>query len=126
MAVIAAWRTGLTTLLTAGTWRFGGREDGRRVGWVSWGGFALRPKSWRSRRRSRGRQEFDFGLEFADTGAGALMHALPVTGLLAQFEVFGEQRTTSAAWRRGRVALSTAAGEQRGGSACAATFIQPV
>ena len=35
MAVITTWRTGPTTLLTAGTWRFGGREDGRRVGWVS-------------------------------------------------------------------------------------------
>ena len=44
MAVITTWRTGPTTLLTAGTWRFGGREDGRRVGWVSWGGFRLAAK----------------------------------------------------------------------------------
>ena len=103
MAVITTWWTGSTTLLTAGTWRFGGREDGRRVGWVSWGGFRLAAKELAFAQAESGAQEFDFGLEFADTGAGALMHALPVTGLLAQFEVFGEQRTDVAAWRRGRV-----------------------
>ena len=35
---------------------------------------------------------FEFGLEFGEAGASALMHGLPVTGLLAEFEVFGEQR----------------------------------
>jgi hypothetical protein len=43
----------------------------------------------------------EFGLEFGEAGGSALMHALPVAGLLAEFEVFGKQRADVAAWRRG-------------------------
>src|SRR5580658_10084411 len=100
MAVIAAGRTGPTPLLTAGTWRFGGGEDGRRVWWVGRGRFRLAAKELAFAQAKLGTQEFEFGLEFKDAGASALMHALPVTGLLAEFEIFGEQRAEVAAWRR--------------------------
>ena len=70
---------------------------------MSRGGFRLAAKELAFAQAELGPQEFEFGLEFDDTGAGALMHALPVTGLLAEFEIFGEQRTDVAAWRRGRV-----------------------
>ena len=59
---------------------------------------------------------FEFVLEFGEACASALMHALPVTGLLAEFEVFGEQRADIAAWRwRGRMpALDRRGGERVG------------
>ena len=97
MAVIAAGRTGPTPLLTAGTWRFGGGEDSRLVGWMGRGRFRLTAKELAFAQAELGAQEFEFGLEFSDAGASALMHALPVAGLLAEFEIFGEQRADVAA-----------------------------
>src|SRR5262249_26367662 len=49
-----------------------------------------------------GADVFEFGLKFREARASALMHGLPVTGLLAEFEVFGEQRAGVAAWQCGR------------------------
>jgi hypothetical protein len=49
-----------------------------------------------------GADVFEFGLEFRETSASTLMHGLPVTGLLAEFEVFGEKRARVAAWQCGR------------------------
>jgi|SRR6266404_5494512 len=104
MAAIAAGRTGPTTLLTAGTWRFGRGDDGRRVWWVGRGRLRLAAKKLAFAQAELGAQEFEFGLQFGDAGASALMHALPVTGLLAEFEIFDEQWAEVAAWpRRGRL-----------------------
>jgi hypothetical protein len=103
MAIIAAWRTGPTALLTAGTWRFGGGEDGSLVRRVGRGRFCLAAKELTLAQAELGADVFEFGLEFGEARASALMHALPVTGLLAEFEVFSEERTGFAAWqRRGR------------------------
>ena len=66
----------------------------RRVGW---GGFRLTAKELAFAQAELGVQVFDVGLEFAEAGASALMHGLPVTSLLAEFEVFGEQRADIAA-----------------------------
>ena len=99
MAVVAAWRTGSAALLAAGAWWFGGREKGRLVRWVGRGGFRFAAKELAFAQAELGADVFQFGLEFGKAGASALMHALPVTGLLAQFEVFGEQRA-EVAWRR--------------------------
>jgi hypothetical protein len=97
MAVVAAWRTGPTALLAAGTWWFGGRENGSLVRRMSRGGFRLAAKELAFAQAELGAQEFEFGLEFSDAGASALMHALPIAGLLAEFEIFGEQRAVVAA-----------------------------
>ena len=64
------------------------------------GRFCLAAKELAFTQAELGTQLLQFGLEFAETGASALMHALPVTGLLAKFEVFGEQRAAVAAWCR--------------------------
>jgi hypothetical protein len=40
------------------------------------------------------------------------MHALPVTGLLAEFEVFGKERADIAAWQRGGRGRALALGER--------------
>src|SRR5579864_8010076 len=103
MAVVAAWRTGPAALLAAGAWWFRGRENGRLVRWVGRGEFRLAAKELAFAQAELGADVFQFGLEFGKAGASALMHALPVTGLLAEFEVLGEQRAELAAWqRRGR------------------------
>ena len=47
-----------------------------------------------------GAELFELGLEFGDALGGAVVHALPVAGLLSQFEVFGEQGAASAAQRK--------------------------
>lgn len=99
MAVVAAWRTGSAALLAAGAWRFGGRENGSLVRRVGWGGFRLAAKELAFAQSELGAQVLEFGLEFREADAGPLMHALPVTGLLAEFEVFGAQRARVAAWR---------------------------
>jgi hypothetical protein len=39
-----------------------------------------------------GAELLDFGLELGDTGAGPLVPAFPVAGLLAEFQIIGEQR----------------------------------
>ena len=92
MAVVAAWGTGSTALLAAGAWGFGGGEDGRLIGRMGGGGFRLAAKELAFAQAELGAQEFEFNLEFGDACASALMHTLPVTGLLAEFEVFREQR----------------------------------
>ena len=102
MAVVAAWRTGPTALLAAGAWWFGGVEDGSLVRRMSRGGFRLAAKELAFTEAQLGAQVFDFVLEFGDPCASTLMHTLPVTGLLAEFEVFSEQRADIAAWQRGR------------------------
>jgi hypothetical protein len=99
MAVVAAWRTGSAALLAAGAWRFGGRENGSLVRRVGRGGFRLAAKELAFAQAELGAQVFEFGLEFREAGAGPLMHALPVTGLLAEFEIVGVQRARVAAWR---------------------------
>src|SRR5579871_1976374 len=99
MAVVAAWRTGPAGLLAAGAWGSGG---GRRlVRGVCGGGFRLAAKELAFTQAELGTHLLEFGLEFGEAGASALMHALPVAGLLAEFEVFGKQRASVAAWRRG-------------------------
>src|SRR5271170_3577775 len=103
MAVVAAWRTGPTALLAAGAWWFGGGEDSSLVRRMSWGGFRLAAKELAFAQAKLGADVFEFGLKFRETGASALMHGLPVTGLLAEFEVFGEQRAGIAAWQWGGV-----------------------
>jgi hypothetical protein len=103
MAVVAAWRTGPTALLAAGAWWFGGVENGSLVWRVGWGGFRFAAKELAFTQAKLGTQVFEFGLEFGETRACSLMHGLPVTGLLAEFEVLGEERAGIAAWqRRGR------------------------
>ena len=72
------------------------------VWWVGRGRFRLAAKELAFAQAELGTPEFEFGLEFNDAGASALMHALPVTGLLAEFEIFGEQRAEVAEWRRRR------------------------
>lgn len=103
MAVVAAWRTGPAALLAAGAWWFGDGEDGSLVRRMSWGGFRLAAKELAFAQAKLGADVFEFGLKFRKTGASALMHGLPITGLLAEFEVFGEQWTGVAAWQCARV-----------------------
>jgi hypothetical protein len=92
MAVVAAWRTGPAALLAARTWWFGGGEDSSLVRRVGGGGFGLAAKELTFTQAELGAQVFEFGLEFGEARASALMHRLPVTGLLAEFEIVGEQR----------------------------------
>src|SRR5262249_23498393 len=103
MAVVAAWRTGPTALLAAGAWWFGGGEDRSLVRRMSWGAFPPSPQELAFTQTKLGAGAFEFGLKFRETGASALMHGLPVTGLLAEFAVFGEQRAGIAAWQWGGV-----------------------
>ena len=103
MAVVAAWRTGPAALLAAGAWWFGGREKGSLVRRVRRGRLRLTAKELAFAQTELGADVFQFGLEFGKAGASALMHALPVTGLLAEFEVFGEQRAGVTAWQCGRM-----------------------
>jgi hypothetical protein len=98
MAVVAAWRTGPAALLAAGPWWFRGGEDGSLVWRMGWGRFRLAAKELAFTQSELGADVFEFGLEFGEAGAGALMQALPVASLLAEFEVFGEQRAGVAAW----------------------------
>src|SRR5262245_24069378 len=100
MAVVAAWRTGPTTLLATGAWWLGRRANGSLVWRVGGGRFCLAAKELAFAQAELGTQLLQFGLEFGEAGASALMHALPVTGLLAKFEVFGEQRAAVTAWGR--------------------------
>ena len=102
MAVVAAWRTGSAALLAARPRWFAGREDRGWVRHVGGGGFGLAAKELAFTQTELGAQVFEFVLEFGDPCASALMHTLPVTGLLAEFEVFREQRADVAAWQRGR------------------------
>lgn len=113
MAVVAAWRTGPTALLAAGAGWFGGGEDGSLIRRVSRGGFRLAAKELAFTQPELGTDVFEFGLKFRETGASALMHGLPVTGLLAEFEVFGEQRAGIAAWQWERVCTLDLWGRQR-------------
>jgi hypothetical protein len=67
------------------------------------GGFRLAAKELAFTQAELGARLLQFGLEFGEAGASALMHALPVAGLLAEFEVFGKQRADIAArWRGGK------------------------
>src|SRR5271167_3826007 len=102
MAVVAAWRTGSTALLAAGAAWFGGGEDGSLIRRVRRGGFRLTAKELALPQAQLGADVFEFGLKFRETTASALMHGLPVTGLLAELEVFGEKRAGVAAWQCGR------------------------
>jgi hypothetical protein len=88
--------------LATGAWWFGVGADGSLVWWVGWGGFRLTAKELAFTEAQLGAQVFDFLLEFGDPCASTWMHTLPVTRLLAEFEVFSEQRADSAAWQRGR------------------------
>src|SRR5271167_2756517 len=103
MAVVAAWRPGPTALLAAGAWWFGGVEDGSLVRRMSRGGFRLAAKELAFAQAKLGADVFKFGLKFRETGASAMMHGLPVTGLLAELKVFGEQRAGVAGWQCGRL-----------------------
>jgi hypothetical protein len=115
MAVVAAWWTGPAALLTAGTWRFGSGENGSLVRRVGRGRFRLAAKELAFAQTELGAQLFEFGLEFGEAGASALMHGLPVTGLLTEFEVLGEERADIAAWqRRGRRRALNRRGRGRG------------
>src|SRR5262249_59377601 len=103
MAVVPARRTGPAALLAAGArgrgrWGARGRGLVRRVGR---GVFRLAAKESAFAQAELGAHLLQFGLEFGDAGAGALVHALPGAGLLAEFEVLGEQRADVAARRRG-------------------------
>jgi hypothetical protein len=102
MAVVAAWWTGPAALLAAGAGRFGGGEGGSLIRRVRRGGFRLTAKELAFTQAQLGADVFEFGLKFRETSASALMHGLPVTGLLAEFEVFGEQRAGVAVWQCGR------------------------
>jgi hypothetical protein len=68
---------------------------------VCGGGFGLAAKERACTQAKLGAPLLEFGLEFGEAGASALLPALPVAGLLAEFEVFGKQRAGVAAWRRG-------------------------
>src|SRR5271166_5545972 len=114
MAVVAAWRTGPAALLAAGAWWFGGGENGSLVRRMSWSGFRLAAKELAFPQAKLGADVFEFGLKFRETGASALMHGLPVTGLLAEIEVFSKQRAGVAAWRCGRVRTLDLRGRGRG------------
>src|SRR5271163_3768664 len=113
MAVVAAWRTGPTPLLAAGAGWFGGGEDGSLIGRVSRGRFRLAPKELSFPQTELGADLFEFGLKFREPGASALMHGLPVPGLLAEFEVFGEQRAGVATWQCGKVRTLDLWGRER-------------
>src|SRR5579859_2667170 len=113
MAVVAAWRTGPTALLAAGAGWFGGGKDGSLVRRVSRGGFRLAAKELAFTQPELGADVFEFVLKFCQTGASALMHGLPVTSLLAELEVFGEQRAGVAAWQGERVCTLELWGRQR-------------
>ena len=126
MAVVAAWRTGPTAWLAAGAGWFGAGEDGSLIRRVSRCGFRLAAKELAFTQPELGTDVFEFGLKFRETGASALMHGLPVTGLLAEFEVFGEQRAGVAAWQWEGCVHSSSEGDKGSGPGCAATFIQPV
>ena len=102
MAVVAAWRTGPAALLAAGAGWFGGGEGSSLIRRVRRGGFGLTAKELAFAQAELGADVFEFGLKFREASASALMHGLPVTGLLAEFEVFGEQRAGVAAWQCGR------------------------
>src|SRR5436309_1011394 len=86
MAVVTAWRTGPATLLAAGAGWFGGGEDASLIRPVRWGGFRLTAKELAFPQAELGADVVEFGLKFRETSASALMHGLPVTGLLAQGE----------------------------------------
>src|SRR4051812_10387120 len=101
MAVVPTRRTGPATLLTTGTRWLGWCGDRSLVWRVCRGGFCLAAKELAFTQAELGTQVLQFGLKFGEAGASALMHALPVAGLLAEFEVFGEQRADIAAWWRG-------------------------
>ena len=90
MAVVAAWWTGPTALLTARTWRFGSGEDGSLVWRVGRGRFRLAAKELAIAQAELSAQVFEFGLKFGEACASALMQGFPVTGLLAEFKIFGE------------------------------------
>ena len=114
MTVVAARRTGPATLLTAGARGFGGWGASRLVWRVCRGGFRLAAKELAFPQAKLGADVFEFGLKFRETGASALMHGLPVTGLLAEIEVFSKQRAGVAAWRCGRVRTLDLRGRGRG------------
>src|SRR5215204_6870729 len=97
MAVVAAWRTGSAAVLAAGPRWFAGWENSGLVRRVGGSGFGLAAKELAFAQPELGTQVFEFGLEFGDACASALMHTLPVTGLLAEFEAFREQRADVAA-----------------------------
>ena len=113
MAVVAAWRTGPTALLAAAAGWFRGGEDGSLIRRVSRGGFRLAAEKLAFTQPELGTDVFEFGLKFRETGASALRPGLPVTGLLAEFEVFGEQRAGIAAWQWERVRTRDLRGRQR-------------
>jgi hypothetical protein len=58
---------------------------------VGRGRFRLAAKELAFAQAELGAQVFEFGLEFGEALASELMHTLPVTGLLAEFEIFSEQ-----------------------------------
>src|SRR5689334_9927507 len=113
MAVVAAWWTGPTALLAAGAGWFGGGADGSLIRRVSRGGFRLAAEELAFTQPELCTDVFEFGLKFRETGASVLMHGLPVTGLLAEFEVFGAQRAGVAAWQWQRVCTLELWGRQR-------------
>jgi hypothetical protein len=100
MAVVAAWRTGLAALLAAGTRGFAGWEDCGLIRGVGGGRFRLAAKELAFTQAELGAYLLEFGLEFGEAGASALMQVLPVTGLLAEFKVLSEERADIAAWQR--------------------------
>ena len=90
-------------MLAAGAWWFAGWEDRGLVRRLGWGGFRLAAKELAFAQAELSTQVFEFALEFGESCASALMHGLPVTGLLAEFEVLGAERAGLARWpRRGR------------------------
>src|SRR5271166_3481985 len=114
MAVVAAWRTGPAALLAAGPRGFGGRGKRSLVGRVGGGGFRLAAKELAFAQAELGAQLFQFSLEFGEAGASALMHTLPVAGLLAEFEVFSKQRAEVAVRQGGRKWARACKGRGRG------------
>jgi len=93
MAVIAAWRTGFAPLLTAFPRKARVRGIGGLVKRLGRGAFGFASKELAFAQAELSLQLIDLGLKFGETEASALVHAPPVPRLLAEFEVFGDQRT---------------------------------
>jgi len=98
MAVVAAWWTGPAALLAAEARWLERGVDGSLVWPV--GGFGLAAKELALAQTELGAQVFEFVLEFGEACASALMHGLPVRGLLAEFEVLGAERAGIAGRQR--------------------------
>src|SRR5262249_52370891 len=100
MAVVAAWRTGPTTLLATGAWWLGRRANGSLVWRVGGGRFRLAAKELAFAQAELGTQLLKFGLEFGEAGASPVRHGVRITGLLEKVEGVGEQRAAVTGWGR--------------------------